>query len=139
MKVLTVRQPAAWEIIHGGKVVENRSWPTLYRGPLLIHAGQSRADLDDPLGVVRKPSLVFGAIIGVVRIVDCLEMGSSPPSGSLEAAYIRRAMRSRWACGPVCWVLADPRPLTTPIPCKGRLSLWEYDVRDVAELADLLP
>jgi ASCH domain len=39
--VLTVRQPWAWAIIHGGKDVENRSWRTKYRGPLLIHAGSA--------------------------------------------------------------------------------------------------
>lgn len=31
----------------GEKRVENREWPTSYRGPLLIHAGKSREWLDD--------------------------------------------------------------------------------------------
>lgn len=39
MKVLTVRQPWAWAIAHGGKDVENRATLWRYRGPLLIHAG----------------------------------------------------------------------------------------------------
>ena len=43
MKALTVKQPWAWAIIHGGKDVENRSWmPNL--GPrgmrIAIHAGK---------------------------------------------------------------------------------------------------
>lgn len=40
MKALTVRQPWAWAIIHGGKNVENRGagFTKTYRGPLLIHA-----------------------------------------------------------------------------------------------------
>ncbi|MHC4404130.1 MAG: ASCH domain-containing protein [Planctomycetota bacterium] len=42
MKALTICQPWAWAIIHGPKPVENRGWATKYRGPLAIHAGQSR-------------------------------------------------------------------------------------------------
>lgn len=39
MKALTVQQPWAWAIIHGGKSVENRTQLWKYRGPLAIHAG----------------------------------------------------------------------------------------------------
>ncbi|MFF7293172.1 hypothetical protein ACFY9N_11640 [Microbacterium sp. NPDC008134] len=41
MRILTVRQPWAWAIIHGGKDVENRPRNIAggYRGPVAIHAG----------------------------------------------------------------------------------------------------
>jgi hypothetical protein len=41
MRILTVRQPWAWAIIHGGKDVENRvrNIAGEYRGPVAIHAG----------------------------------------------------------------------------------------------------
>lgn len=39
MKALTVQQPWAWAIIHGGKNTENRTQSWRYRGPLAIHAG----------------------------------------------------------------------------------------------------
>ena len=42
-KCLTVQQPWAWCIVHGPKRIENRSWQSHYRGPLLIHAGQSQS------------------------------------------------------------------------------------------------
>ncbi|MFA7254088.1 MAG: hypothetical protein WC107_06075, partial [Patescibacteria group bacterium] len=49
MKALTVCQPYAslivgWPGIDPDDVkrVENRTWPTSYHGPLLIHAGKSR-------------------------------------------------------------------------------------------------
>ena len=42
MKCLTICQPWAWAIVAAGKDVENRTRPTRYRGPLLIHAGASR-------------------------------------------------------------------------------------------------
>jgi len=40
MKTLSVHQPYATLICAGVKDVENRSWKTDYRGPLLIHASQ---------------------------------------------------------------------------------------------------
>ncbi len=40
MKTLSIRQPWAWAILHAGKCVENRSWQTPYRGPVLLHAGK---------------------------------------------------------------------------------------------------
>ena len=38
MKVIVIRQPWAWLIVHGFKDIENRSWSTQYRGRLLIQA-----------------------------------------------------------------------------------------------------
>ena len=38
MKVIVIRQPWAWLIVNGIKDIENRSWRTRYRGPLLIQA-----------------------------------------------------------------------------------------------------
>lgn len=40
VRALTLRGPWGWAITHAGKPVENRSWSTRYRGPLLIHQGQ---------------------------------------------------------------------------------------------------
>jgi hypothetical protein len=37
---LSIRQPWAWLILHAGKDIENRDWPTKYRGPFLIHASK---------------------------------------------------------------------------------------------------
>jgi hypothetical protein len=41
VKALSIRQPWAWLIVTGYKDIENRSWRTNYRGPLLIHAGRA--------------------------------------------------------------------------------------------------
>jgi hypothetical protein len=39
-KAISIRQPWAWLIVNGFKDVENRSWKTKYRGPVLVHAGR---------------------------------------------------------------------------------------------------
>jgi hypothetical protein len=114
-RVLTIRQPWAWAIIYGGKDVENRSWSTKYRGPLLIHAGS--AFEPDGYETVKQlasqappPSaeLIHGAIIGVVDLVDCV-----------------RGLPSVWAVADQWhWCLRDPRPFHPAVPCPGKLGLW---------------
>ncbi len=113
---LTVCQPWAYAIIHGGKDVENRSWPTSYRGLLAIHAGKSRSWLDPdcpmPDGTDHPPldKLVFGAVIGIVELVDCLPI---------------RRCKSIWAEGPWCWVLRNARSIE-PVLASGQTRLWTW-------------
>ena len=137
IKILTVRQPWAWAIIHGGKDVENRSRNIAgeWRGTVAIHAGLSDMEawptnMPDPTSI----SIYRGAIVGVVDLCgvhnatvlggcgwldhDCPEHGTC------------RKHCSVWADGPNpaggwFWhlVLANPRPLPEPIPYKGALGL----------------
>src|SRR4051794_14365286 len=80
MKTLTVRQPFAHLIATGVKSIENRAWPTAHRGPLLIHAAKNTDPRDaatltalEDRGIVFLPAdLIYGAIIAVVDVVDCL-------------------------------------------------------------------
>ena len=120
MKCLSIRQPWAELIVRGVKDVENRGWPTEHRGALLIHAGRTwdRSDFDmgylapDALGDdggLAPEDCVFGAILGVVELVDC----------TLEQA-------SPWHLGDCCgWYLANPRRFETPVPYKGQLRLFD--------------
>ena len=123
VRVLSIQQPWAWAVVHGPKRVENRTWGTDYRGPLLIHAGRSRERLGDyGTGEPAEKRLTFGAVIGVCELVDCVPYDELP--GKLRT--------SRFAEGPWCWVLADVRPLD-PIPMKGKMGLFEPPP-DVVEL-----
>lgn len=81
LRILTVRQPWAWAIIHGGKDVENRVRSLgPYRGVVAIHAGLTD-DWDghwNPLIIAARPGLSahsyrrsqwrYGAIIGLVNL-----------------------------------------------------------------------
>lgn len=163
MRVLTVRQPWAWAIIHGGKDVENRvrNIAGAYRGPVAIHAG-AREDTSarqhpeiirlaadrwwaDPASLLTGRRDQFGHIIGVVDLVD---VHSATVLGG--CGYIRhdcpehgtcRDHCSPWAEGPAPaggWmqhlVLANPRPLTTPIPYRGALGLRRLDEATVIRI-----
>jgi hypothetical protein len=114
-RVLTLRQPWAWAVVHGGKDVENRGWRTQYRGALLIHAGSAfeaeECETVCRLATQQPPparDFVHGAIIGVVELVDCLQN-----SDSLWAAP------GQWH-----WRLRGPRPFDPAVTCPGKLGLW---------------
>ena len=114
MRVLTVCHPWAWAIVHGAKRIENRTWGASYRGPLLIHAGKSRARLGDyGEGEPPESALTFGAIIGRVTLVDCVAFDTAPPD----------VRGDRFAEGPWLWLLADPVPLE-PFPMPGQVGLY---------------
>ncbi|WP_197031173.1 hypothetical protein [Bradyrhizobium sp. URHA0013] len=93
------------------KDVENRTWMTTYRGPVLIHASQ-RPDAIQPAEIERRfgVRLAFeqqlGGVIGMVDIVDCVRPHPSPWYAPQHFAF----------------VLANPRPLPF-IRWKGALSL----------------
>lgn len=119
---LTVRQPWAWLIIHGGKDIENRSRGIHYRGPVLIHAARGMTedeyydawDYADDIGVEVPTMDVInhqrGGIIGSVEIVDCVSRSDSP-----------------WFCGPHGFVLRNPQPLPFH-PCRGCLGFWKIEL-----------
>jgi hypothetical protein len=121
MKAITVKHPWAWAIVNGVKKIENRSRPTIHRGPLLIHAGLSKSDLgqegDRMPGLPAYDQLVYGAIIGVVDVVDCVT--------------VDKVAGEPFAEGPWCWLLANARSLPTPFPCRGFLGFWTPPVRFV--------
>jgi len=70
MRAITIHQPWAELIVRGEKDVENRSWRTHHRGPLLIHAG-ARADTASFAQQGVPDDVERSAIIGVVEVVDC--------------------------------------------------------------------
>jgi len=150
MKALTVQQPWAWAIIHGQKDVENRTQAWSYRGPLAIHAGKriSNRGLRTVPSIVAaergtSPTLVAdqmrvraaterGAIIGLVDVhhaeADCCESWWAETSYDEHGGRIRRDLTHL--------VLEDPRPLATPIPCRGALGLWTPPAEVLAQLEE---
>lgn len=133
MRILTVRQPWAWAIIHGGKTVENRVRNIAgdYRGPVLIHAAKANdVDAWSAMGRMNiaaylraldvRESLIGGAIIGVVDLVD-----SHPVETCITQQYDGDwLVCSEWAeRAGHHMVLANPRSLDEPLPYTGALGL----------------
>jgi len=122
MRVLTVRQPWAWAIIHGGKDIENRvrNLAGEYRGPVAIHAGLAPVDQDNLASRTHRRAhgssvdtgIFFGAIIGVVDLLAVIE------------PHERCEFCSPWAIeGNYHLALGNPRALRKPIPYRGALGL----------------
>jgi hypothetical protein len=130
MKVaLSVRQPFAWAIFHAGMDVENRDWPTRFRGRVLIHATATVRQEDyiafqqacrtpeywlhqaimQGGGLPRKEDLLRGGIVGEVEIADCVTEHSSP-----------------WFTGPYGFVFRNARVMPfEPLP--GSLRFFDVD------------
>jgi hypothetical protein len=85
MQALTIRQPWSHFVIHCGKRVDNRSWPTKFRGSFLIHAAASvtRHEFEKGLEFATRNAgvtsdklptfeqLARGVIVGRARLIDC--------------------------------------------------------------------
>lgn len=166
MRILTVRQPWAWAIIHGGKDVENRARNIAgsYRGPVAIHAGM-REDIaarqhpsiqklaEERWGTTADDLLTgrrdqFGRVIGVVDLVDVHSASVIGGCGRLRHDCPEhgtcREHCSPWALGPAPegWfhhlVFANPRALDEPIPFKGALGLRKLDEDTIARIGAAL-
>lgn len=137
MKALTIKQPWAHLIIHGGKDIENRDWQSSIRGRIAVHSS-ARLDLHECRRALlhmatfglRVPGgedwwfkdraiLETGSIIGTVEIVGCVNRRTSP-----------------WFAGEYGFMLQDPIPCD-PFPIKGRLGFWEVPPDVAARIAPL--
>ena len=133
MKALSIRQPWASLILKAGKDIENRCWPTKFRGRILVHAakGMTRTEYEDAIDfainairtdpknadaarivTLRELGFAFddlprGGVIGSVEIMDCVQSSESP-----------------WFMGEFGMVLRDPKPLPFT-PWKGQLGFFE--------------
>jgi len=115
VRAISIRQPWAELIVRGEKDVENRSWRTRHRGPLLIHAGvvADRASYVKH-GVPRD--VPRGAIVGVVELVEVTQTRAS--GWHLEG---------QWG-----WYLARAKRFKKPILMKGQRTLFDVADRKVA-------
>lgn len=135
VRALTICQPYASLIVlpdsdPRAKRVENRCWSAWFRGPLLIHAGKSRAWLDpDPdEDLLPAAGLPFGAVVGVAQLTGC-ERGVRLAGGTMQFS---ESALTRWswlathqhAEGAWCWILERCQALPQAIPFSGAQGLW---------------
>lgn len=119
MIALSIRQPWAWLILNAGKDVENRQWPTRFRGRFLIHASKGMTrdeyengamtleEIDSRIVLPPFAALERGGIVGSATLTDCVTKSSSP-----------------WFFGDYGFELRDVIPLPFR-PYKGQLGFFE--------------
>lgn len=133
MRAITICQPYAHLIAAGDKLVENRTWPTNYRGRLAIHAGKSRAWLE-PGDLEILPGMVFGAVVATVDLIECLHVRSIfadwDGGGFYSGHHPNLPPHLHWLVehehteGPWCFVLADVQKIE-PVPWKGQQGFFD--------------
>ena len=112
---ISIRQPWAWLIVEGFKDIENRTWPTRFRGRVLIHAGKTmtRADYEACAifwqGTELSEEVAYnlmgkfptfetlqgelGGIVGEAEITGCVTESSSPWFVGEHGFVIKNAKR----------------------------------------------
>ena len=121
-RVLTVQQPWATLITLGEKLVEYRSWPTSYRGPLAIASSKgfprSRREQCEIPAVRRKlrkhgltpEDLPRGKVLCITAIMDCRQQSDGGYGFVLDKKQLK--------------VFRPP----IPIPRGGfHLGLWRWE------------
>jgi len=128
VKIISVRQPWAWLLFHG-KNIENRTWRTSYRGPLLIHASQAMEENDFPVqrewikesGIVIPEDLPRGCIVGSATLTNVYS------DQWWQRSYYQKIGKgvSPWFEGPYGFEMADAVEFAEPIPWRGQLGIRE--------------
>jgi hypothetical protein len=122
MRMLSIRQPWLWAILHAGKRVENRTWSTPYRGPVALHAGKALTEQD------RNDFIVFYA--GLRDVPPLPDLQALPRGGILGVANIvgvrphtdRVTLPDPWYFGPFGLLLQDVH-IVPFMPLRGSLGL----------------
>jgi hypothetical protein len=123
MKALSIQMPWAWAILNG-KDIENRTWPTHFKGSFLIHAGKKfdysgyrwlleNRSLTGLITIPHRDDFPMGGIVGKSRIVDCVSQHSSP-----------------WFFGPWGFILEESYPVDF-MPCRGQQGFFEVEWKEV--------
>jgi hypothetical protein len=158
--IISLWQPWASLVAWGEKKIETRSWA--YGGPLptvlAIHAAKHWDDeiadmccdkhFRDALArnAIELPGdardrLPFGAVVGVVRLVECVgtwAIDAATPIDSLARRYLTRYASERYfgdySPNRFAWSFDQRIELATPIPLVGRQRIWRW--RPPADVLD---
>lgn len=135
MKAITISQPYASLIASGDKWIENRTWPTNYRGPIAIHAGKG----SQYLSKAALAELPTGAVLAIADLTACVELIQIRARELSIRRHTRipgtekfwtEANRHEHAQGPWCWILENVRKIE-PEPATGKQGLWEWQQPEV--------
>jgi hypothetical protein len=137
MKALTLTQPWATLVAIGAKRIETRDWMTRHVGELLITASKKfpsdarhlcpTAPFSTALGM---ETLHTGCALAVVDMIQCWRFDHRTEQLIIARSAARllppyERYFGDYTSGRAGFVFRNIRRLTTPIPCRGSLGLWE--------------
>lgn len=116
---LSIKQPWAELILLGRKTIEVRSWPTDFRGPLVLHTGK-KPELE---AVFRYPDInasYLGGFVGVAELVN-VELFTHATWSRLRAEHLVPGPMPNEAFG---WRFRHVRRFKRPVDASGSLKLF---------------
>lgn len=127
MKAISYHQPYAWMLANGYLDIDDRTWPTPYRGVLAIHASKAfsehyyyhvRYGLE--IDIPDQAELGYGVVLGQAKLVNIVKPG--------EPTKVPDARRAQG--GPHCfgWQFDEVALFETPVPCRGQQGLFDIDI-----------
>jgi hypothetical protein len=142
LRAITIRQPYAELIARGEKLCENRTWPTNYRGRLLIHSGTSRmfdgfsVEVMAPRFGLQVKDLDFGAVVAVADLAACIPL-EVIKAGRLPAD-MKWIEQHEHCHGPYCWILKNVRRMPVTVLVKGQQGIWSLTGNEKKRVEQLL-
>ena len=123
-RALSVRPPWWWFILHSKKPVENRDWPTTFRGRVLLHASKwyVHRDVIDDIWYVRR--LFPGVVTPDAHPYEWLKTHGGCIVGSVEITDCVTKYDSEWFSGKYGFLLSNPVAFEKPVPFKGALGFF---------------
>ncbi len=129
---LTIKPQYAALIVAGHKRYETRTWkPKTLPDVLAIHAGKAKPawgslagqGIAAALGITSVDQLSYGAVLGLVRVVEVLPIGDIlTPEMEAERQW------GYYTPGGYAWKLEVIEKFERPVPATGRLGLWKWEV-----------
>lgn len=129
---ISIRAPWWWLILHGGKDIENRDWPTRYRGLVYIHASKwfVAEEVHADFGFAKEIAAKIGVALPPVTLRDLRDAGGMLV-GKAEIVGCVESSESPWFFGKYGFVLTQARPMTPRIPCKGALGFFKPSALEI--------
>lgn len=130
LNALSLKQPFAWLIANGYLLVDDRTWGTQYRGPILIHASKGlyeeyyqyiKDHTDIP--IPDKDKLEYGGVVGIARLIFCGKPHELPAGMSREQrVHFGNVHQAYFG-----FLFEQARQLPL-MPCPGKLGIFEIDI-----------
>ncbi|HEY3300968.1 MAG TPA: hypothetical protein VGJ90_09370 [Methylophilaceae bacterium] len=130
VKALSLKQPYAWLIANGYLLVDDRTWGTQYRGPMLIHASKGLYEQyyhyiksSTNIPIPDRDKLEYGGVVGIAKLVLCCKPSDLPASIKREQRVHFGGVHQEY----YGFLFEQATPLAF-MPCPGKLGIFEIDL-----------
>ena len=129
----------------GVKKNETRSWPTAYRGDLVIHSAKrkpSPEEVGDLQDYETALALPYGCALCVVELYECRPTShfttQTVAADSLIMLDEAEASLGDYTPGRFAWRTRNCRVLKRPVPLRGYQGIWTLDSETEAAIKAVL-